>query len=148
MATYKSDRAQTGVQARFIESGTVTEYAEYTGSATLSAGDVIQMVKVQAGARVTRIAYVGNVLDATTGTILVTVGDGLDVDRYDASVSLGTTVLFGLDSAGLFTDYEYTADDTIDIKFADVGSSPTAVPIVRMIVDFRYDKESPFVTAS
>ena len=52
MATFNSDRTQTTVPARFLHAGVIVETATYTGSATFSAGDVIEMVKLPSGARV------------------------------------------------------------------------------------------------
>ncbi len=128
MATFKSDKAQTGAPARYLHSGDVTEFVTYTTSAVLSAGDVVELCKVDAGARVVAIQ-----LKATDTGMLVEVGDGLDPNRYLASITSDATLNIALANVG----YEYTAADTIDLT---IGTSATVTEaVVQAIVTVAYD---------
>ena len=132
MATYTSDKAKSGVPARMIHAGVVAEVATYNTSGTLSSGDVIQMVKVQAGGRL-----VGYQLAQLDEGVEVQIGDGLDVDRYSLTASVGgTAVLDQIRPVGM--DYEYTADDTIDVIYRGEQTA-TSVNRYRMVALIAYD---------
>ncbi|HCO58910.1 MAG TPA: hypothetical protein DIT58_01855 [Porticoccaceae bacterium] len=128
MATLKSDKAQAAVSARYLHAGSVTEVCTYTTTATLSAGDVIQMMKVEPGAVVT-----GYQLKSTDGELTVALGDGLDPDRYLAATAAGSTLASPIVNLG----YEYTASDTVDVL---VGGSATGVAnVMQAIITVTYD---------
>ena len=132
MATYKSDRAQAAISARMIHAGVVAEFASYNTSGTLSAGDVVQMVKVQAGGRL-----VGYQLSQLDEPVAVYLGDGIDKDRYSLTASTGPTVVLDqVRTVGV--GYEYSADDTIDMIYW-LGQSATGVNRYRMIAYIAYD---------
>jgi hypothetical protein len=133
MATYTSNKAGSGNPARSIHAGTTTEVAVYSTSATMSAGDVIQMVKVQPGARLVgyRLTHDGS------AAISVSLGDGNDVDRFGITTSIGgTVVLNAIPEAAV--DYEYTADDTIDIRYS-ASHTATAVSRFTLVAQVAYD---------
>lgn len=138
MATFKSDKAQASSARRVLHSGLTIEHAQYTGSASLSAGDTIEMVKVGAGGRVHSFVLSVNTL-GTSATPTVALGDGLDSNRY-----FGTAA----PTAGFVTDlnnhaghgYEYTADDTVDIRVASVPSgNGTSAPVFKLTLGVFYD---------
>lgn len=131
MATYTSDKAKAGVATRFLHEGVYVEDARYSSSATLSSGDVIQMVKVPAGSRVVG----GNV--STSEDVVISVGDGNDVDRYLASASGGTTTV-ALPAAHQSTGYEYSANDTVDIVYGG-GQTATPAMTIRMLLQLATD---------
>lgn len=132
MATYTSDKAGSTIPARMVHAGVVAEVASYNSTATLSVGDVIQMVKVQQGARL-----VGYQLSQLDEGVLVTLGDDIDVDRYSLSASVGgTAVLDQLRPAGV--DYEYSADNTIDVVYRGQQTA-TTVNRYRMVALIAYD---------
>ena len=143
MATNQGSRAKSGTQARLVHAGTWTEYSEYTASATLAAGDIIQMVKVPKGARLVDLAVAWNRLAAasTGSAVILNVGDGVDNDRYMTQLSASSTsIQRGIqrfDGMG----YEYTADDTIDIVMEDLGTSAleTAAAVFRMWATLSID---------
>lgn len=120
MATLKGSKATSGVQARRLHAGVYAEEAVYTSSATMSAGDVIQMVKVQEGERVVDV-----MLASPTEPVLLSVGDGNDTDRYVSTASVTTTIVRMTNQAGM--GYEYTADDTVDIRYKGGQSATTSV---------------------
>lgn len=122
-----------GIQAR-AGVGTGSVAATYTGTAALVLNDVIQMVKVPAGAVVREVILNTTDLDSSTGIVLA-VGDGGDVDRFikDSAIGqTGGTVRLG---AGIVdnacNNYTYTAEDTVDVKVttAATGTAATSFTI-------------------
>ena len=139
--TYVSTKAATGVQPR-LDLHDDTIYCEFdiaaaVVSAALGGGgaggtafvinDVVQMVKVQNGTIISNVLFSTDFLD--TGTAVVTaVGDGGDVDRYIEGATIGRSSAAGIQAMNKHEGhlYQYTADDTIDVKVttaATVGST-------------------------
>ena len=147
MGTFTATKAKAGAQARFVSAGMNTAYSEYTATATLSAGDVIQMVKVPKGAIVHNLVVTTNVLQAgsTGSAAILLVGDGVDTNRYfdEVSASGVAVIKSGLEIAANH-GYEYTAADTIDITFADASGSSvaTAAAVFRMSAMYSVDDGS------
>lgn len=140
MATYSSDKVSSLVPARVVHAGVTSEIAFYSASGTFSAGDVIQMVKVEPGAQVVDVRVYGNTL-ATSGGATLSVGDGGDSGRYIATATVGATVVGSLNKEG-GVNYEYTVADTVDVLVAAVGGDPTAQSVVKVIVELSYDDTS------
>ena len=132
MATLTGDKAAAAVATRSIETGVVVEQASYTTSATLSAGDAIQMVKVPAGARVVDVKTTTN----SAAGIAIAVGDGLDENRYVVTASV--SALSVLSGNANWSNYEYTADDTIDITY-DASMTATTTLTFNLQVMYTLD---------
>jgi hypothetical protein len=133
MATYVGSAAVTGKSARYDNDGPVSIYSQYSSSATLSSGDVIQMAKVEPGARIISCRLVVDGVD----DVQVCLGDGVTENKYLATASVGSTVKVGPDSySGL--GYEYTATDTIDIKYC-AGQTASSVVVFRTIIEVDYE---------
>lgn len=120
MSTLTASAAVSGAQP-IANIGPNAFRETYTLAADLSAGDVIQMAKVPAGAKM----IVGNVSVNIPGQgqMGFTVGDGLDPDRFVLSATASSTLVH---FNSLAMDYEYTAADTIDITIDSIASA-TAV---------------------
>jgi hypothetical protein len=149
MATVTANKAKAGVAARTLHAGMNTAYSEYTGTATLAAGDIIQMVKVPKGAIVHDMVISTNILNAasTGSAAILTVGDGVDPNRYHDQISASALAVLvqGFDTTlGANHGYEYTAADTVDIVLEDLpGSSvSTAAPVFRMSLMYSVDDGS------
>lgn len=126
--------AQTAVIPKGLRVGTwaVTSSFSLGASNSMSAGDVIQMIKVPANATLQYLATRFNYLDAS-----FSVGDGLDADRYNATAT--RTVAQGWFNITTGTvPYTYSADDTIDIT-ADLVSITTTVGGFIMTAIFSMD---------
>ena len=96
----------------------------YSCTASPSANDVYQMIKVPEGAVITG----GWLMVDSDSAFTISVGDGADVDRYisGASVSASQTThgfIRDLSGATSGLGHKYTADDTIDIKLTAVSGS-------------------------
>lgn len=121
MATKQSTTvAQIGTQPKGLRVGLVSAAAVWSSGATLSlsAGDVIQMVRVPKGASLVYMALTGG-----SGDALVTVGDGGDDDRYMTAITMGSNSVLVrvMTTAAAAVPYVYSVDDTIDIAVSTVS---------------------------
>lgn len=111
MAIFTASAAQSHAIAKSLRVGLVAQTVTFslgTGQ-TLTAGDVIQMVKVPANARVIFLAASGGFGDIEFG-----VGDGLSTNRYLSNLTRSTAqgmLMMNQVNPG----YTYSVDDTIDI---------------------------------
>lgn len=94
---------------------TVTSY--YSATANLSANDVFQMVQIPNGATVID----GYTTMTSSDAFTYTVGDGASTARFVPSSSVSGAFTIARFSDGL--PHQYTADDTIDIKFTAVTAT-------------------------
>ena len=155
MSTLKStqltnDAASPPVRGEFNRNGSALRYAlgtwtitaaQVTSEEALTAGNsIVQMVKVPKGAIVNKhLSYIEWEDLGTTFTF--DVGDGDDQDRYCAALVGGTASTGGVTTfeeatgAGVFiAEYEYTAEDTIDLKNTATVDTITAGQILKMHV--------------
>lgn len=132
MATTTASAAQSNAPAFMNVNGTVTRVVQYTIVASASAGDVVQMCKVPAGAVISTVRFA---INGHSGVLTVNVGDGNDVSAYAASVVLsGSTVaLSSMPFRGI--GRSYSAEDTIDIQIAAI-SAPVAVGTLTLAVEY------------
>ena len=111
MTTRTASAAQSYFQAKGLRVGTWAVSVNFSLGAgqSLSAGDVIQMIKVPANAQVVYLAVGCAAPDTSFG-----VGDGLSVNRYvttaTRSAAQGLQLLNQINAP-----YTYSTDDTIDI---------------------------------
>lgn len=143
-STLTSSQVAAGIQPRYEHGGvTITVKAKYTLTAALVINDVIQMVKVPLGACINEIILTADDLDTNVGpAIVLAVGDGGDDDRFikDSTVAqaggvvrLGSGVAVASLSAASY--YQYTAEDTIDVKVTTApATGTTAGDIVLTVI--------------
>lgn len=138
MATITATAAQSTVPAKYSIKGAITRVVDYslTGNASLSSGDVIQMLRVPSGAVIMDLAFITDALSG--GNYTVTIGDGNSATRYSGSLSTGSTSSFTRISLAAGVGYSYSAEDTIDIT---VGTATTATQsgVVRLMVSYTLD---------
>lgn len=113
-STYTTTKTAAGVQAR-AGIGVHSIQATFEASAALIINDVIQMVKIPAGATILDVILSVDDLDSGT-SIVLDVGDGTTTGRFISGSTVGqaggTVRLSVTDGNG----YTYAAADTIDIK--------------------------------
>ena len=120
MATRTTAATAAGAPSKGLRVGLNEVHGIYSYGAGLSAaaGDVIQMVNIPKGARVTYVALSGG-----SGDALVSLGDGVDDDRYIAyatmSSAAGAVRTITLHAANV--PYVYSTDDTIDVAISTVS---------------------------
>lgn len=130
MATLTSNEASAGVQPPGLRVGLVQVAATFSVAASMSSGDVIQMIKVPSGGQV---VYV-RTTSALQGQGSISVGDGVSTNRYivdsAASKSSGNLVI----NNPSFVPYTYSTDDTIDVTTSSsVNFSAGALYMVAII---------------
>ena len=117
MATRQSTRIATaGTQPKGLRVGLVAVTGTYSVSAALSAGDIIQMVKVPKGANLVYMSLFGG-----SGDALVTVGDTVSTARYLSSVTMGSNSSTIRTINTYSAPYVYSVDSTIDITVGTVS---------------------------
>lgn len=131
MATVLANQASSGVQPKALRVGIVSVVATYSLNQSLSTGDVIQMLKVPVNARIVDmyLSYCSN------GQGSLTVGDGVDTDRYitATAISSGLTTVVRLNGSSL-APYTYSADDTVDVTIsASAQPSSGAIYLVATV---------------
>lgn len=136
-----NDRAAPPVRGEFNRNGSALRYklGTYVFTNAETAADVVQMVKIPKGAIVNQhLSYIE--WEDMGGTITVDVGDGGDDDRYCSALAMGTasatTVITFEEAKGVAAygaEYEYAADDTIDLTL-DAATTPTADKTIKMHV--------------
>ena len=119
MATRKSTRITTvGTQPKAIRVGLVAVTGLYsvTAATSLSAGDVIQMVKAPLGSTCVYMALVGG-----SGDALISVGDTVNTARYLTAVTMSSAQpqIRTINSASV--PYTYSVESTIDILVGTVS---------------------------
>ena len=134
ITTYTSPEVSAGVQPKGLRVGLIASSAVYSFSAvSLTAGDVVQLVKVPQGATV-----VGMLLSATNSAGSIIVGDGVDTDRYHAgyamSVSAGVSGM-----SGIYVPYTYSTDDTIDATISASASNSIGSGAINLTVLYAMD---------
>ena len=134
MATLTSPDCSAGAQPGGLRVGVVSKVATYSINASLSLGDVIQMIKVPKNSTVTRCDVRWN----GRGVGSISVGDGVSTNRYitDTAASAGIAWL-GITSNTAFVPYTYSTDDTIDITVSQSVTFSSGSVI--MIADITMD---------
>lgn len=140
MATLTSDKVASGVMYRQPNCPTCV-YETYTLTTAVSAGDVIQMVKIPSGATILDVMIACDDLDTHgTPTLEITVGDGGDVDRFITQSNIPETgkheQLNAVDGLG----YTYTSDDTIDVRVAVSPSTQAASGDIKLAVLYTIEQ--------
>lgn len=119
MTTRTSTACAAGVLPRMIHAGVFSVSAQYTLSGSLSAGDVIQMVKIPDGATV-----LDTILKTTLSptSVVLSLGDGGDVARYILTASHSSQVSHA--TAGV--PYTYDISDAATVRYDTIDVNVTA----------------------
>jgi hypothetical protein len=117
-STFTAGRVASGIQPR-AELGLNCVSETYELTAALVINDVIQMVKIPAGAIIQEVILSSDDIDTGSPAVVLAVGDGAVPDRFIKGSTIGQAG--GTERMGMVTTvdshkYTYTADDTIDIK--------------------------------
>jgi len=118
MATKTASKAALGVQPKGLSVGLVAVTSIYSLTNSLSAGDVIQMVKVPKGATPVYVALSYPAAGANVGNARV--GDGVSAARYITGYAYSSTGVQAVINTA-YVPYTYSVDDTIDITLLSVS---------------------------
>jgi hypothetical protein len=129
MATFTTTKSVASVQPRGdIDITSVT--ADFTIPAAFATSDIVQMVKVPAGAVIQEV-----ILSSSAGvgaTANLSLGDTGNTARYIASTAFTAATLARLGvHAG--HGFRFTADGTIDVSAVSIAT-PTAGTVIRLTV--------------
>lgn|SRR5574343_784128 len=129
MPIFQSSRVAPTFMARSgVDETSIT--AEFTIPTGFATNDVVEMVKIPAGAMVVELIFSSSAGVGATANLAI--GDGADTDRYITSTAFTAAALARL-NAHTGHGYRYTADDTIDILAASIAT-PTVGTVVRLTV--------------
>lgn len=137
MATKTTAKTVSTAQAKSALAMTsVTGTYTVSATNTIAATDVLQMVRVPAGATIQEVILSCSDLDTNgTPTLAMVVGDGTTTNRFIATTSIGQTAagLVRMDQHGGH-GYQYTAADTIDVVISAVATAATTGTIVLTVI--------------
>lgn len=133
--TVTSDAVDSGVVPDKVAAGEVLcRKAVYTNSGAKDADSIIQMVPVVDGMQIVDIKVASSALGAAR---TLDIGDGDDVDRFfdglDASAAIVKEQYSHGAAAGVA--YEYTGNDTIDVKV--LGDTLPDEAVITMLVFYK-----------
>lgn len=133
MPTYRSNLVTAGAPAKTgIE--TVQQIATLTVGTALIAADVLEMVPVPKGARITNIQVLAS--GSLGSTLTASIGDGAATARFAAAAALGqggaSYTTLGV-ASGASLGFQYTVNDTIDIVVATAAGGTTGVTITMVV---------------
>lgn len=134
--TYYSAQVTRNDPARYNVAGNFEVYGSFALSAALVINDVIQMCKVPSGARILDIEVYCDDLDTNVAPqLLLEIGDGGNTDRFVEACTLGQDASFvrGIQTKDGFC-YQYTDDDTIDIKVNTAPATGAVTGDIKMRV--------------
>ena len=137
MATLTASAAQSVIPAKYRINGVITRVVSYPLAAALSAGDVIQMVRVPKGACITDVGFWTDLFGGGNATI-TGVGDGGSANRFIASASTSASIAAILNIIPSGVGYSYSVEDTIDITIGTVTSA-SAVGQLSLRVSYTLD---------
>ena len=139
MATLTASAAQSTVPAKAIHRGTVERVVSYTCNPALSAGDVIQMLRVPAGATILSLRFWTDLFGGGNATI-TGIGDGNSATRFMGSASTSNSLAASLFITPQAQGYSYSVEDTIDITIGTVTSA-SAVGTLSIFVAYTMDNQ-------
>lgn len=131
MATLTATAASSTSPAMYNATGTTTRTVFFTHNVALSAGDVVQMVRVPNGAQVHRVSLTA--ISFSAGVVVTNIGDGNDVSAYGADVVLSGSAITMTTMTGRGLGRSYSAEDTIDITVVSISAPPATATIALSI---------------
>lgn len=139
-STFTTSKVAAGVQPRVIESGVISVTGSYALAAALVVNDVIQMVKVPAGATIVNTILSVPDLDSNgSPAIVLAVGDGSDDDRFVTGSTVGQAGGTVMSNTPTGTGYAYAAEDTVDVKVTTAPATGATSGTITLTVLYTMD---------
>lgn len=144
MATLVASMAASGIQPRQVHAGVNSVCSTYSLTATLSAGDIIQMCKLPDGARIVGVTLGTNVNPGAACNF--NVGVRADHDQFIASATVSANVMFRINAAaGLgavldVSDAAATKYSMVEITVSDATGTGTKSGAISLIVQYQLDQ--------
>lgn len=106
-------------------------YSKVFEAAALAQNEIVEMINVFRGDRVVDVILVADALGANSS---LSVGDGGNAARFITTTTTTSATTTHLNSAAdVGPMYQYTADDTIDVKVVGSGAITGTVRLVALI---------------
>jgi len=144
-STFQSAKAKTGIPAR-AGLGICSVSGSYTFLAALVDEDIIEMVKIPAGATILDWILDIPATGLDTGTAIVwALGDGTTEARYVTGAVQGRSSAGALVRPGSTgsvvgsSQFKYTAEDTIDFKVKTAPTTGVAEGTMKLTVFYTMD---------
>ena len=144
MATLVGSQAASGIQPRQVHTGVNSVCSTYSLTATLSAGDIIQMCKLPDGARIVGVTLGTNINPGDA--CLFNVGVRGDHDQFIASATCSANVIFrgnvatGLGAVLDVSDDAATRYSMVEIKVSDATGTGTKSGAISLVVQYQLDQ--------
>lgn len=148
MATYISSQAMSGIQARAVHAGVNSVYSIYSLTATLSAGDIIQMCKLPNNARVLDVNLMTNVNPGANADTYC-VGTRADATCLVSSATLSKNLSFRINQATGLGKVFTVSDDAvnrysmIEISVPAFAGTGTKSGAISLNILYTIDQEKP-----
>lgn len=136
MATITTNKTTSTTVAKAVHAGSQVTSVIYSLAANASAGDLIQLVRVPAGAIVTDVQLTCGL--STANAITANVGDTLNSARYIASVLMSNQGVLRATATGL--PYSYSAATTVDLSITAITSVTFLSAWVACSVTYHLDE--------
>ena len=137
-STFTSAKVAAGIQPE--TRGGINEIsAEYEITAALVINDVVQMVKIPAGARIHDVTLATDDLESSGTASVVAVGDGDNDDRFITGSTIARAGGIERINAVDGVLYEYSAEDTIDFKCTTAPTTGATSGTIRLVVRYTMD---------
>lgn len=137
--TFTSSQAASTVNPRTCVNSVCYAFGTYEITAALVVSDVVQMVRVPAGAYIIEVTLATDDLDTAGPAIVLDVGDGTTTDRFidaclSAQVAANDVVCRINHVDGL--NYTYAAEDTIDVIVATAPTTGATSGTISLMVTY------------
>jgi len=131
MATLTATAAQANSPAMYNVTGTTSRTVFFTHNVALSAGDVIQFVRVPSGAQIQTITTSHSF---SAGVVTGDFGYGGDISAFGAAVALSGGPKIQVNNITLRgVGYSFSAEDTIDFVVSAISAPPATATIVLQV---------------
>lgn len=139
MATYLSNKAQPGVEPKFLPAGAIDVVAVYAFAAAPSANDLVQLMTVPANATITGVTLDSDHIDTGgSPTMTFDVGDATTANRFIAASNVAQTGAIAYAGVPATIGYQYTANTPLFLKVHAAAATFTAGS-VRVCVEYTMD---------
>jgi hypothetical protein len=149
MATYLGSKmASAGIQPKFLPTGDLAVYSQYSVATALNLNDTINMLQIPgaasaSGAFVTGVTFDVDKLDSNaTPTILLSVGDAVLNNRFIKNSNIGQAGGFAIPNQNASLGFNYTTLTTIIVTCAAAAATAitgTTGPYIRLLMNYSFD---------
>ncbi len=140
MTIYNATKMAAGVQPKFLPTGDIAVFSQFTTIAALAAGDVINMLQVPAGATITGVGLDVDKLDSSgTPAIVLNVGDAANNQRFVKNAAIGQAGGVAVPNQNGTLGFPYPAVSTILVQVGTGAATGVVGANVRLVLNYSLD---------